>query len=574
MTISTPVSVTVRLPTVGFADLFAERGVIVGFTNVVTGNNSTYSREAGEPHHDNRNGNHSGWLSWTAPASGRCTMDTFGSDFDTVLAVYTGTVVSNLVKVVSNDDANQDITQSALAFTAVAGTTYQIAVDGYSTTAFGNIVFQVSLPNPYPVITMQPQSQAVNQGGSVTFLVQSAGPGPQTYQWRFSGTNLAAFTNTSLVRTNVQTANQGVYAVVVSNSSGSVTSAPAILTVRTPPVITLQPQNQSAPSGGTATFTVGVGGSPPFGYQWRFGGVDIPGATGTNLSVTNVQLIDEGNYSVVVTNVVGSITSANAFLQFDDGLVVTRQVNLIPIHAVWKYDQSGVDRLALWRDPAFVDLDWASGPALLGFEDSVPYPYFETNRTPLLSPAAGGPVTVYFRTHFGFNAEAGDGVSLVSSNFVDDGAVYYLNGAEVGRLRMPAAATNFSSLAQSVNPEGQTNVLTFSSASLIPGDNVLAVEVHQSSPTSSDVVFGMTLDARITTTNRPALVHPRMLGDGSFEVTLTGIAGRTYVLEMAAGPGWTWTMSATFSNFPGQATYLDPLAMNGSPRFYRGRLAR
>ena len=573
-TVSLAVHITVKIPTIGFADSFVDRGIISGFTNSVPGNNSSYSREAGEPRHDNRNGNHSGWLTWTALASGPCTMNTFGSDFDTVLAVYTGSVVSNLVKIVSNDDASEDLTQSAVAFNAVVGTTYQIAVDGYSTNAFGNIVYQVNLPNPYPVIITQPQSQVLNQGANVTFTVRTAGPGPQTYQWRFNNATIAGATSTNLDRNNVQSNNQGVYTVVVSNSSGSVTSAPAVLTVRTPPVITLQPRDQSIPAGGTATFTVAAGGTAPFGYQWRFGDMDIPGATGTSLTLTNVQLTNEGNYSVLVTNVVGSAGSSNAFLEFDDGLVVRHQINLIPINAVWKYDQSGTDRLTAWSASVFADHDWASGPALLGFEDSVPYPYFEPIRTPLLSPVAGGPITVYFRTHFDFTNFFEGGVSLVSSNFVDDGAVYYLNGVEVGRLRMAAAATNFSSLAQSLNQEGQTNVLNLAADSLLAGDNVLAVEVHQSSATSSDVVFGMTLDARITTTNRPTLVNPQLLGDGRFRVTLTGIAGRTYSLDMATGLGSNWTTLVTFSNLTDQATYLDAQTTNSRPRFYRGRLAR
>jgi hypothetical protein len=317
-----------------------------------------------------------------------------------------------------------------------------------------------------------------------------------------------------------------------------------------------------------------VSGTAPVSFQWRFGGADIPGATGSSLTVTNVQLVNEGNYSVLVSNVVASVLSANGFLRFDDGLVVRRPLNLIPINAVWNYDQSGVDRLAAWRDPAFVETNWSSGPALLGFEDSIPYPYFEPIRTPLLSPAAGGPITIYFRSHFQFTNSSGGGVSLISSNFVDDGAVYYLNGIEVGRLRMPAAATNFSSLAQSLTQEGQTNVLNFPAGPLRPGDNLLAVEVHQSSATSSDVVFGMTLDALITATNQPVLVDPQTLGDGRFQVTLTGIPGRTYSLDMATGLASSWTPLETFSNFTGQATYLGSVPPNGRSRFFRGRLEK
>ena len=78
------------------------------------------------------------WYSWTAPTGSNVTIDTVGSDFDTLLAVYTGYSLGTLTPVASNDDIPGSV-QSRVTFFAMAGQTYQIAVDGYNG-ASGNIV--------------------------------------------------------------------------------------------------------------------------------------------------------------------------------------------------------------------------------------------------------------------------------------------------------------------------------------------------------------------------------------------------------------------------------------------------
>ena len=80
----------------------------------------------------------------------------------------------------------------------------------------------------------------------------------------------------------------------------------------TAPLITSQPIAQSLVPGLNATFTVGTGGTPPLYYQWQFNATDIPGATASSYTVTNVQTTNLGGYSVVVTNGLGSIVSSNA----------------------------------------------------------------------------------------------------------------------------------------------------------------------------------------------------------------------------------------------------------------------
>jgi hypothetical protein len=81
-----------------------------------------------------------------------------------------------------------------------------------------------------------------------------------------------------------------------------------------PPFITIQPTDQTVVAGGTASFGVTASGMSPLSYQWNFNGTNILGATNTTLILTNVQISQAGNYTVLVTNLYGSILSSNAML--------------------------------------------------------------------------------------------------------------------------------------------------------------------------------------------------------------------------------------------------------------------
>jgi hypothetical protein len=339
-----------------------------------------------------------------------------------------------------------------------------------------------------------------------------------------------------------------------------------------PPEITVQPASQTVPKGSNATFRVTASGTPPLHYQWRFNGANLPGATDAVYTVLNAQLTNEGLYSVRVTNAYGAALSSDATLRVDDGLIVNVRPLLVPLRTGWRYNESTVDLGTAWRWPDFNDAAWPSGPALLGYEDSVPYPYFEPISTPLGSPAVNGALTVYFRTRFQFT-NTGGASALVSSNWVDDGAVYYLNGVELGRLRMASGPVAYTNLATLANPEGQTNVLTFAADALLPGENLLAVEVHQNAATSSDVVFGMTLEAIINYTNQPVFTSAQRLANGSFQMTLGGVAGRQYAIDASTNLV-DWVTLTTFTNVTGLHEYTDVTASSHSARLYRGRLVQ
>jgi len=167
-----------------------------------------------------------------------------------------------------------------------------------------------------PTITGQPTNLTVVAGATASFQVIANGSGLLSYQWLFNQTSvLMGATNASLTLAGAQTAAAGGYSVVVTNSAGAVTSVVAALTVFGPPSIVMQPTNLTVVAGATAGFQVTANGSGPLSYQWFFNQTNaLAGATNTMLVVSNAQPANGGAYSVVVTNVAGSVPSSAATL--------------------------------------------------------------------------------------------------------------------------------------------------------------------------------------------------------------------------------------------------------------------
>jgi hypothetical protein len=165
-----------------------------------------------------------------------------------------------------------------------------------------------------PGIITQPESQTVVQGQNATLAVVASGAGPLSYQWFFNGTSLGATgTSATLTLLGVGANQAGAYQAVMANSLGSITSAVATLTVLVPPGIATQPQSQSVARGQNASFSVVASGTVPLSYQWYFNGSSL-GFNNQTLTVDGAEPNKAGNYTVVVTNVAGSATSAVATL--------------------------------------------------------------------------------------------------------------------------------------------------------------------------------------------------------------------------------------------------------------------
>ena len=164
-----------------------------------------------------------------------------------------------------------------------------------------------------PAATVLPAITNVTAGASVTLSATTYGTAPMQFQWRLNGINLAGGTTNGFSITNVAASSAGTYDLVISDFSGSVTSAVSTLNVTgipLAPTITVQPQNFVANQGSNATLTVTATGTAPLNYQWFFNATVIPDATNATFTRTNVQPANTGDYFVVITNAGGSVTSS------------------------------------------------------------------------------------------------------------------------------------------------------------------------------------------------------------------------------------------------------------------------
>ncbi len=124
-------------------DSFSARTVTTGGGGRFYGNTTTASAEPGEPNHADAYGGHSLWYQWTAPVDGLVTIDTIGSTFDTVLAVYKGDTLASLILQAADDDGANFNHNSLLTLSCKAGTTYLIAVDGFLG-ATGGVILNIT----------------------------------------------------------------------------------------------------------------------------------------------------------------------------------------------------------------------------------------------------------------------------------------------------------------------------------------------------------------------------------------------------------------------------------------------
>jgi hypothetical protein len=161
-----------------------------------------------------------------------------------------------------------------------------------------------------PVITLQPQGQAILSFQSAHFTVAATGTPPLFYQWLFNGAPILRATNETLSLVGVQPGWAGDYSAVVFNQAGSVVSAVARLIVNRVPTVLAPPTNTFSRISSNTIFTVTAVGNGLLRYQWRFNGGSIPGATNASLVITNTQTTNAGIYTVTVTDSIGSIETA------------------------------------------------------------------------------------------------------------------------------------------------------------------------------------------------------------------------------------------------------------------------
>lgn len=243
---------------------------------------------------------------------------------------------------------------------------------------------------------------------------------------------------------------------------------------------------------------------------------------------------------------------------------VTTTLFAIDDTKTWRYDRSGQDLGTAWREKAYNDAAWPQGKALIADETTTT---IEPIRTAIsrFNDNSEYVQTFYFRTRFDFPGEVAQ-AKLKLRHVVDDGAVFYLNGQEVHRFGIAAdvAVDYLTSFAGHENAyEGPYEIPV---TALVPGENVFAVEVHQSGGSSSDMVFGAELTATYFSTSstpppptRPKLNLPVLQGGN---VTVSWINGGT--LESASSLAGPWA-----STGDSDGTFSEPAG--GTAKFYRVR---
>jgi alpha-tubulin suppressor-like RCC1 family protein len=228
----------------------------------------------------------------------------------------------------------------------------------------------------------EPTSRTVRAGSRTLLNARAAGTGPIYYQWTRDGTNITGATNAYFTIPDTQEGSAGVYAAVIFNSSGSITSGVASVVV-TPsaPLIDRDPQNIDVRSGQAAVITVTASGTDPLRFQWLRNGLDLPDKTNSALVIPDARLTDSGNYHVIVSNSLGQSTSAVARLRVYplEALTTLVATNATGALAWGDYDNDGLLDL-------LVGIDIAAGKPVL-FRNAGNGNFARVN-VPFTSPAA------------------------------------------------------------------------------------------------------------------------------------------------------------------------------------------
>ena len=203
----------------------------------------------------------------------------------------------------------------------------------------------------------------------------------------------------------------------------------------------------------------------------------------SSASGNSLQLIDAMQDNARVANWGNSAT----FIQ--GGVLGTN--TLIDVDHVWNYYADGDPGPGNgWETVSYDDSAWNSGASLL-YNKNVNYPWATGDTLPYVR----GQMAYYLRTTFDYTNSV-DGAELRFFAVIDDGAIIYLNGTEVYRLRMADGEVDYTTSASStIVTATEEGPFTISADALVEGENVLAVEVHQRGSSSSDVVMGIKLEA-------------------------------------------------------------------------------
>lgn len=477
-----------------------------------------------------------------------------------------GAVTYNTAATRGNDISDRGLDTFTIASSNFVQGVNTVAVELHQTTlpssdaVFGmRLVAQVLTP---VTITQQPQDQTVDAGLRATFNVEAQGTGLQ-YQWFLNNVPIQNATNDSYQTPVTSLAHNGrVYHVVVSNPVNSLRSSNAVLSV----VV-----DDSGPL--MTDFFLEGGSTNRVRIQFNES-LATPGATHptiTNFSNFTVYELGTTN-KIAVTNIVFGITQLRLTLNagvspekdyilcvqnMEDtkgnftandciGMGVTVTTNVVSFGDRWRWDEN--ERVneptnsalgVTWKDVGYNDdpalnFMWAEDLAPLGADFNFTGVVCESH------PGSGvsrSPVTHYMRKEFIFDDSAAN-ATITLRHTIDDGAVFYINGAEIHRVNLPAGPITYSTFAPTTNEARcATNVISVGDI-LRPGANVFAVELHQANEIASaqhDVWF----DAEMSITYRRAPLVPRF----NIDLAYTYQTNNNVVRVTATNAVLTWLVN-------------------------------
>ena len=198
-----------------------------------------------------------------------------------------------------------------------------------------SIAAQVRVVSPL-LITTQPMDQAANTNATVNFIAAGTGNGPVRYQWLFNGGTIIGATNGTLVLTNANLGQEGVYQCQLMDDLLSALSNPARLVVRVAPVILVRPVGVTNATGSSLSFFIQCSGSVPMGFEWRQGSIPrsyiVLNTTNCTFTIPYALPATSATWRVVITNSgspTATINSTFAVLVLDPPVITNQPVSRI-----------------------------------------------------------------------------------------------------------------------------------------------------------------------------------------------------------------------------------------------------
>ena len=359
--------------------------------------------------------------------------------------------------------------------------------------------FPTNLP---PVLAVIASSATVSAGAVVDFSTSALDPNGDAlaYYWDFGDGNFGP--NSPAVSYHWNIAGEYLVQCTATDMKGGLAIASALVRVGSPATFRISGQVKSdgLPLPGVRIYV----SSSKMTYTDSDGSYTLAGLSAGAYTVS--ASLDGYVFIPIFANPVRMGPSATD-IDFFGASSAGQSATLVSIGSVWKYLDKGSNQGSNWSKPDFTDLSWKEGRAQLGYGDAD-----EATTVSFGSNPNNKFITTYFRHRF----TVGDlalNTNLTVNILRDDGAVVYLNGVEIFRSNMPATGTiGFNTLASSTVSGANESVFSSGpvNASLLRvGENVLAVEIHQSSVTSSDISFDLELKGALYQPPLVVIASPR-----------------------------------------------------------------